>query len=58
MQLVYNTLIDNVFITKNSPLERGRARSCCGGGVLAYMLVNTPLHPSQEGDYNLYYTNV
>ena len=34
----------------NSPLERGCARICCGGGVLADMFVNTPLHPSQEGN--------
>jgi len=34
----------------NSPLERGCAGLCCGGGVLNDMLANTPLHPSQEGN--------
>jgi len=34
----------------NFPLERGRVWMCCGRGVLANMLVNTPLHPSQEGN--------
>jgi hypothetical protein len=34
----------------NSPLERGCVWICCGGGVLADMFINTPLHPSQEGN--------
>ena len=34
-----------------TPLSRGGAPgSCCGGGVLAYMLTNTPLRPSQGGN--------
>jgi hypothetical protein len=33
-----------------TPLSRGggAAELCCGGGVLTFMLANTPLHPSQE----------
>jgi hypothetical protein len=30
--------------------ERGCAGRCCGGGVLVNMFINTPLHPSQEGN--------
>ncbi len=34
-----------------APLSRGGASGwCSGGGVLADMLNNTPLHPSQEGN--------
>jgi hypothetical protein len=33
-----------------SPLERGCAEMCGGGGVFARILDNTPLHPSQEGN--------
>jgi hypothetical protein len=34
-----------------TPLLRGGALAkCCGGGVFANMFVNTPLHPSQEGN--------
>ena len=33
-----------------TPLHRGGAAgTCCGGGVLADLIANTPLHPSQEG---------
>ena len=35
---------------EDSPLERGCAGMCCGGGVLTGMVNNTPLHPSQEGN--------
>jgi hypothetical protein len=43
-------LIGNVSIMA-TPLPRGGALGLrCGGGVFAAMLVNTPLHPSQEGN--------
>ncbi|BAU53806.1 hypothetical protein MgSA37_01977 [Mucilaginibacter gotjawali] len=39
----YNQL--KTCVLYNSPLERGCAGLCSGGGVLADILVNTPLHP-------------
>jgi len=47
----------------NSPLERGCAGMRYGGGVLADIPNNTPLHPSQEGNRTvpalliIYYNN-